>query len=108
MEPLSPAVARFAETYLYSLEDLRILTLFVEERERWHDVTSVGQKLDLSRDTTRATIDHLTRSNLLDIRITDDLRYRFRPGTSELERQAVAAVAAYRKTPARILHLIGA
>ena len=108
MEPLSPAVARFAETYLYSLEDLKVLILLVEERERWHDVASVARKLDIPRDMSRATIDHLTRSNLLDIRITDDVRYRFRPGTSELERHAVAAVDAYRRTPARILQLIGA
>jgi hypothetical protein len=107
MEPLAPAIMRFAARYLLSREDLRVLVLSVDEPDRWHDADAVAEKLEIPRGTARTTLDHLARNNLLDIRITGDIRYRFRPGNLDLERQALSAVEAYRKTPARILELIG-
>ena len=53
----------------------------------------------MPRGAARTALDRLTRSNLLDIRITGDVRYRFRPVTSELESQALALVDAYRRNP---------
>ena len=107
MEPLSPGLSRFAETHLPSIEELQVLTLCVEQRERWHDSTAVAKMLGISPRAARGALDHLACSNLLDLRITGELRYRFRPGTSELEAQAVAFIAAYRRSPLDILELIG-
>ena len=107
MEPLAPGTARFAEAYLPSLEELQVLTLCVEQRERWHDAAAVANALGIPRRAARGALDHLASGNLLDIRITGEVRYRFRPGTSELEAQAEAFVAAYRRSPFEILQLIG-
>src|SRR5262245_32276833 len=107
MEPLASRLARFAETFLPSLEELQVLTLCVEQRERWHDVAVVARSLGIPLRTARGALDQLARCNLLDIRITGEVRYRFRPGTSELEDQAEAFVAAYRRRPLEILELIG-
>jgi hypothetical protein len=106
MEPMPPELPRFAETYLPSLEELQVLTVCVEQRERWHDAAAVAATLGIPRRAARSALDHLACSNLLDIRITGELRYRFRPGTSELEAQAEAFVAAYRRSPLEILELI--
>jgi len=107
MEPPAPGTARFAETYLPSLEDLHVLALCVEQRERWHDAAAVARALGIPRRAARGALDHLACSNLLDIRITGEVRYRFRPVTPELEAQAEAFVAAYRRSPLEILELIG-
>ena len=40
------------------------------------------------------------------MRITGDLRYRFRPGTADLETKARAFVEAYRKRPSQVVRLI--
>ena len=107
MDSLPPELPSFAETYLPSLEELQVLTLCVEQRERWHDAAAVAGALGIPRRAARGALDHLACSNLLDIRITGEVRYRFRPGTSELETQAEAFVAAYRRNPLEVLELIG-
>ena len=107
MEPLSPIILRFAATYLSSLEELQVLTLIVEQPDRWLDAPGVAKTLGIPRRAARSALDHLAGGNLLDIRITGDLRYCFRPGTPELEAQAVAFVAAYRRSPLQIIELIG-
>jgi len=107
MNALPMPLARFAATHLGSLEDLRVLALCVEQRDRWHDATAIARTLGIGRRAARAALDHLARNNLLDIRITGDLRYRFRPGTSELESQALALVDAYRRNPGQASDAIG-
>jgi DNA-binding IclR family transcriptional regulator len=106
MESLPPAIRNFAAAYLPSLEALEVLTLCVSQRDRWHDASAVARTLGIPRSTAREALDQLACSNLLDIRITGDLRYRFRPGTSALEAQAVAFVGAYRRTPLQVLELM--
>jgi hypothetical protein len=107
MGSLSPVVVRFATAYLSSLEELQVLTLCVEQPERWFDAPAVAKTLGIARRAARGALDRLACSNLLDIRITGDVRYRFRPGTSDLEAQAEAFVARYRRSPLEILELIG-
>lgn len=107
MNPLPTPLARFAATHLGSLEDLRVLAYCVEERDRWHDAPAIARTLGIARGAARAALDRLARNNLLDMRITGDLRFRFRPGTSELESQALALVDAYRRNPAGASEAIG-
>jgi hypothetical protein len=107
MEPLASALTEFAAAYLPSLEDVQVLTLCVLQRERWHDASAIARALGLPRRVARGALDHLARHNLLDIRITGDIRYCFRPGTPELEARAVEFVEAYRRSPLRVLELMG-
>ena len=106
MDNLPQTLARFAATHLASLEELKVLALCVEERDRWHDASAIARTLRIPRGAARAALDHLARNNLLDIRITGDLRYRFRPGTSELELQALALVDAYHRNPGQATEAI--
>jgi hypothetical protein len=107
MDTLPQAIARFAATHLASPDELRVLALCVEERDRWHDAPAIARTLRITRGVARAALDHLARNNLLDIRITGDLRYRFRPGTSELESHALALVDAYRRNPVKTTDAVG-
>ena len=107
MDSVPRSVARFADTYLSSFEDLQVLVSCVDDADRWYDAATIARRLGISRTTARASLDDLARRNLLDIRISGDLRYRFRPGTHELEKQARAFVDAYRKNPWQVAQLIG-
>ena len=99
MNALPVPLARFAATHLGSLADLKVLALCVEQRDRWHDAPGIARTLGIPRGAARNALEHLARNNLLDMRITGDLRYRFRPGTSELESQALALVDEYHRNP---------
>jgi len=103
---LAPDVVRFATTNLPSVKELRVLVLFVEGQERWYNADTIARTLRIPGRVAQAALDHLARRNLLDIRVTDDVRYRFRPGTPILESQATAVVATYRRNPQQILQLI--
>jgi hypothetical protein len=54
----------------------------------------------------RATLERFAQQNLLDIRISDDVRYRFQPGTDQLETAASAFAAAYRRDPALVVQYV--
>ena len=108
MESLSPLVTDFAERYLTSLDDLRVLAACMDDRERWWDAPGMARQLSITTAVARRSLDQLARSNLLDIRITGDVRYRFRPGSGELDAQATCFAAAYRADPVRIVQLVAA
>ena len=106
MELLSALVIDFAARYLTSLEDLRVLVACMDDRERWWDAPGMARQLGITIGAARMSLDQLARSNLLDIRITGDVRYRFRPGSVDLERQVDGFAAAYRADPVRIVQLV--
>jgi hypothetical protein len=106
MESLSPWVTDFADRYLTSLEDLRVLAACMDDRERWWDALGMARQLSVTVAVARLSLDQLARSNLLDIRITGDVRYRFRPGSSELDAQANGFATAYRADPVRVVQYV--
>ena len=54
----------------------------------------------------RRALDYFGAHNLLDIRITGDVRYQYRPGTPELRDSAAACVAAFRTRPLDLAQLV--
>ena len=106
-QPLAPAVASFITAHVTSLDDLEVMMLLVSANGRWWDATSTARELGLSVGRARAALDALATHNLLDIRISDDVRYQFRPGTVELEEAALAVAAAYRRRPSALVQFVG-
>ena len=106
MASLPTALVQFARSYMHSVEDLQVFILCVDNRDRWWDATSIARELSITESRARRILDQLARANLLDIRISDALRYRFDPGILELEQQAVAFAIAYHNNPAGVVKLI--
>lgn len=106
MSLLPPDVTDFAARHLRSLEDLQVLMTCISTRDRWWDALTIGRELGISVTAAQQTLDHLARGNLLDIRITGDVRYQFNPGTADLETQALACAAAYRANPVALVQLV--
>jgi DNA-binding IclR family transcriptional regulator len=106
MTALPPEVASFAIGCCASLDDLQVLLVCLDTRDRWWDAAGMARQLGIGTSAARRALDHLARGNLLDIRITGDVRYQFKPGTPELESVALACAAAYRANPIAIVQLI--
>jgi hypothetical protein len=103
--PPAPVV-HFTRTHFSGIEDLQVFVAAIDTRERWWDAVSMAREIGIGESAARQSLDRLARRNLLDIRVTGDVRYRFRPGTPDLDAQAAAFAAAYRKNPVDVVRLI--
>jgi hypothetical protein len=103
---ISPLVLTFLRDHVGNLEQFQLLIRLAQEGDRWWDAASVSRELALTPRDARAALDHLARHNLLDIRITGDVRYQFRPGTDELSDAVRAVVEEYRRKPVQILEQV--
>ena len=91
---------------LRSVDDLQLLVAFFNSSGRWWDTASVGRELRLGQDEARKVLERFAASNLLEIRLTDDVRYQFRPGTDALHQGVAACVAEFGANPAALVRAI--
>ena len=106
MGSLSAGLVQFARSQIHSVEALQVFILCVDHRDRWWDATGIGRAVSITESKARRILDQFARANLLDIRISDAVRFRFAPGLQELEEQAVAFAAAYHTNPTEVVKLI--
>lgn len=91
---------------LGSLQDLQLLLILMDDPEHWWDARAIAEESGNSSSSSGQALDRLAAKNLLDIRVTDDIRFRYRPGTPELERAGAALAEAYRRNPIAILKYV--
>jgi hypothetical protein len=103
---LSPPVRTFLADHVSTLEQFQLLVRIVQSGDRWWDAATAAHELGLTPGQARAALDHLAKHNLLDIRITGDVRYQFRPGTDALRDAAHAAVEEFRRKPVQVLEVL--
>jgi hypothetical protein len=99
-------VLAFVANHIRSLEELQLLITVIQSPDRWWDATTAARELGIPVTVARRGLDHLAASNLLDIRITGDVRYQFRPGTDEIRSAARATEEAYRLNPLGVVQLV--
>ena len=66
----------------------------------------MAQHVGMSTTTTGNYLDRLVSLNLLDIRITDEVRYTFSPGTPELADISARFEDAYRQRPMLVIRYV--
>lgn len=103
---VSPAVKAFVAAHVRTLDELQLLMAIVQSEDRWWDADAAAREFGMAVPEARAALDHLAARNLLDIRIGEDLHYRFRPGTPELGEAARAAAETYRHRPLDVARLV--
>jgi hypothetical protein len=104
--PFDPSVVAFVTDHVRSLAELQLLMTIAQSGDRWWDATSAAGESGLTVHEARRALDFFGARNLLDIKITGDIRYRFRPGTPELQAVAEASVNAFRTRPLEIAQLV--
>lgn len=105
-EPLPSDVAAFIGDHLLSLEGLEVLTAMRDAPDRWWDPKLIYAELGIPVTTARGLLDHLAGLNLFDIRVTDEVRYRFQPGTTDLAQIASRLIAIYRTNRGAVAEVI--
>jgi len=103
---LSPLVLTFLTEHVSNLEQFQLLLKVVQGGDRWWDAESASREVGISRAEAQAALDHFAKRNLLDIRITGEVRYQYRPGTENLQAAAQATVDEFRRKPVQVLEVI--
>ena len=103
---LVPSVRAFVAAHVRSLDELQLLMAIVQSGDRWWDAGGAAREAGLSVADARAALDAFAAQNLLDIKIGEDLRYQFRPGTPALGEAAQATADAYRSRPLDVARLV--
>jgi len=102
-EPVSSLLADYAS----SLKELGVLLALIESDARWWDARSLARIADVSVREAGRVLEAFASRNLLDIRISDDVRYRLCPGTPDLERKIHLLIDTYRRSPSLVREWAG-
>jgi hypothetical protein len=82
---LSPKAATFLLDEVQSIERLETLLLMYRRRADWESQDSLARDLLLAPDVVQGHLEGLAASNLLDVRVTDAVRYQFAPTREGLD-----------------------
>ena len=63
---------------------LAVVLRLRQETNRWWSANALALELSLSIADAQRHLEHLTSLNLLDVRVSDSVLYRYHPGTPEL------------------------
>ena len=103
---LPERVAAFLAAHIASVDELQVLTALMDAPDRWWDAQSASKEAGTTAAIASATLDRFASANLLDIRVTDDVRYRLRPGTAELQQDLAAVRDACRVHLASVIQAV--
>ena len=106
LHPFPPSVVAFVTDNVRSLAELQLLIAIIQSGDRWWDASAAARESGLSVQEARRALDYFGAHNLLDIRITGDVRYQYRPGTPALRESAEACAAAFRSRPLDLAQLV--
>jgi len=106
MTTVPARVADFAARHLRTIDDLQVLLACMEAGDRWWSTDSTARQLGIAQAVAAECLDHLARQNLFDLRVSNDIGYRFSPGTAHLKEDALALLAEYRRRPLNVVRLI--
>jgi hypothetical protein len=101
-----PSVVAFVTEHVRTLAELQLLIAIIQSGDRWWDAGAAARESGLSLSEASRALDFFGARNLLDIRITGDIRYQYRPGTPELRERAEACAAAFRARPLDLARLV--
>jgi hypothetical protein len=103
---LPARVQRFLSAFARSLDELEILLNLIDSDTRWWDARTMAAESGTDPAEARRTLEALASCNLLDIRITDEVRYRLRPGTPEVADLVFQLAEIHRTYPRRLVQWV--
>src|SRR5688572_12381120 len=103
---LTPGLTRFIDEHVDTLEKLELLMLLLESPDRWWDAAIAAQTLRTTVGAARQMLERFAAQNLLEIRVTGDVRYRYQPGDGQLAELAREFAHAYRVNRLGVVRLV--
>lgn len=105
--PLPPEVKAFIARNIAALEDVEALLLLFCARERWWTVREVATHLRVPLPIAAAALERLS-GRFLEVRMAEDLCYRFGPAHDERERLTATLAMVYEAHRMEIARLVTA
>ena len=100
------SVEQFLDSSIDSVEQCQMLMTIRNVGNRWWSAKDLARELYLTETSTARDLEDLATRGLLEVRLANDLHYRFAPASPEL-RSAVEELAdAYRDRRAAVLSFI--
>jgi hypothetical protein len=96
----------FALDHLRDHCDLQLFIAVMNAPDRWWDARAAARELQVPDDVARAALEHLAGRNLLEIRLTGEVRYQFRPGSDELHLRSLAFAEAFAGDPLEVVRAL--
>ena len=87
MSSLTPEAREFARSHLGSILQLDVALLLRAEGDSWWTAERVAAELRVGIEASRQALEALGAHNLLDVRIANDLSYRYAPWHQSAARQ---------------------
>lgn len=103
---ITAALTHFISEYVDTLEKVELLTVLIESPDKWWDAASAAQVLHTTSGTARQMLERFAAQNLLEIRVTGDIRYRYQPGNPQLAAAAGEFADTYRTNRLGVLRLV--
>ena len=105
-DEISGGVARFIGEHIDTREKLELLALLIESSDRWWDAASAAEVLGVTTGAARQMLERFAAQNLLEIRVTGDVRYQYRPGDPQLAASALEFVNTFRTNRLGVLRMV--
>ena len=83
-----------------------MLIELIETPSRWWDARAIARQVGIQRSAASRILDRLATCNLLDIRVTEHVRYQYRPAVPEVASAAGALAEAYRRNPGAVIQAV--
>lgn len=104
-----PADVRdFIARYLPSVEHLEIFVILQRQPTRSWSPPEMAEELRITVGTAADALEQLASQNFLDIRISNDILYRFNPATPALTREANRCAEYYVSERITVINLVTA
>lgn len=100
------AISHLLQTAVDSVEQCEMIVAVCNGRNRWWTAGELATELFLGHSPTARDLAVLATRGLLEVRIGNDVQYRFAPASSELERSVVALAELYRTQRVDVLGYI--
>jgi len=103
---VSTGVRAFVRDHIRSLEQLEVLLLLLRDGTRWWSAEAAAEELGMTSASAAARLEEMASRNLLDVRISEQLFFRYAPVSPALDAAVRETARAYKEEPVAVTSAI--
>jgi hypothetical protein len=102
------AIREFVLRFLPSIESLETFVVLQRNTTRSWSAADIAVELGMAESTAEDVLERLASNNFLDVKISNEILYRFNPATAALEQSAALCADLYRRERIAMVNLVTA
>ena len=99
-------IQEFVARFLPSVEHLETFIVLQRNTTRSWSPSDVAAELRIQESTAADVLEHLASDNFLDVKISNEILYRFNPATTQLEQVAARCAEYYLRERITMINLV--